>query len=506
MSSTADHNANSQLIVAGSPDGADTNGCLLCLFDSTGVLNIAGISGGGSSNWINGPTGIAQYASADSPVEYIVQDSSQSTLMNLSVASYTATEVVLASTMTADQMARIHYGMYVMSNSIDPSITTPKFSAKRNLPNVNFYASTVVSVEDNTHIKVSGWAVPGAGNGATNQVPNVRTLDTSWTNFGMPTVGIGARTNTSAINWVINFTTKNTWLNNYENEIDVLGDPGLAAGRQRIHELTMTYQGPTPSADSWALNLNTYSLPVQIHMETNPTGYGIHSNSFITRGNGGVSSTVPTAEMSESAAFADGANNMRLVSWLTQDTTITGYKGVSAHTGLMVDGVMGNVGIPQAQVIYDPFLPGYSTNSTGTLAFADYDGIEFAIENSNPTVTKAHYLALQQRDWSSGSASPMLQAVSASQLNLRDTGGNGITFDTYALNVTTAITSGGLIATGDINTTGTIYATVFHENLTTPASSSAPCRAGQFTDDTNYHYVCVATNTWKRIALTGDTW
>jgi hypothetical protein len=24
---------------------------------------------------------------------------------------------------------------------------------------------------------------------------------------------------------------------------------------------------------------------------------------------------------------------------------------------------------------------------------------------------------------------------------------------------------------------------------------------GQYTDDANYHYVCVATNTWKRVAL-----
>jgi hypothetical protein len=41
----------------------------------------------------------------------------------------------------------------------------------------------------------------------------------------------------------------------------------------------------------------------------------------------------------------------------------------------------------------------------------------------------------------------------------------------------------------------------FQEVLYTPASSSAACTAGQFTDDANYHYVCTATNTWKRVAL-----
>jgi hypothetical protein len=37
--------------------------------------------------------------------------------------------------------------------------------------------------------------------------------------------------------------------------------------------------------------------------------------------------------------------------------------------------------------------------------------------------------------------------------------------------------------------------------LHTPASSSEACTAGQFADDANYHYVCVAANTWKRVAL-----
>ena len=37
--------------------------------------------------------------------------------------------------------------------------------------------------------------------------------------------------------------------------------------------------------------------------------------------------------------------------------------------------------------------------------------------------------------------------------------------------------------------------------LRTPASSSAVCKVGEFWDDANYHYVCVATNTIKRAAL-----
>jgi hypothetical protein len=48
---------------------------------------------------------------------------------------------------------------------------------------------------------------------------------------------------------------------------------------------------------------------------------------------------------------------------------------------------------------------------------------------------------------------------------------------------------------------GNMQAYAYQETLHTPASSSEVCTAGQFTDDANYHYVCTATNTWKRAAL-----
>ncbi len=42
---------------------------------------------------------------------------------------------------------------------------------------------------------------------------------------------------------------------------------------------------------------------------------------------------------------------------------------------------------------------------------------------------------------------------------------------------------------------------VFRIDMATPASSTAPCAAGQTTFDANYQYDCVAANTWKRAAL-----
>jgi hypothetical protein len=49
---------------------------------------------------------------------------------------------------------------------------------------------------------------------------------------------------------------------------------------------------------------------------------------------------------------------------------------------------------------------------------------------------------------------------------------------------------------------GTLTAATAVVALHTPASSHEACTPGQFADDANYHYVCVAANTWKRVALT----
>ncbi|GBQ72556.1 hypothetical protein AA103196_3095 [Ameyamaea chiangmaiensis NBRC 103196] len=49
-----------------------------------------------------------------------------------------------------------------------------------------------------------------------------------------------------------------------------------------------------------------------------------------------------------------------------------------------------------------------------------------------------------------------------------------------------------------------VRAPTYYETFITPASSTAACTQGQFGDDANYHYVCTATDTWKRVALA--TW
>lgn len=491
-----DHNANGQLYLVGQTDGPDGLGCLICVINSGNALpnTMPGISGGSSTNWANGASGIAEYGDADSPMEYLFEQNLPPVLA-LDVASYAADQIVLKSAMSAGQMARIHYGMYVQTNSIDPTLSSPKFSATTGQGALTFYASIVDHVVDSTHITVRGWAVPGSGK--TGDVPDVANLDTAWTNFGKAVVGIGSPTSTSHINWVFDYEAGQSWLRNYENEIDLINNSGQD-GRVRIRGLTMTYQGnSSPSADSWALNLNTAPMPVDIHMEVGPKSVGIESNAFWFHGNAGVSKQGDTWEMMESAAFADAAQNMRLVTWLSQDCATSGYGCVALHQGLIVNGSTGAVSTPQAQLVYDPLLPGHTTNSTGVLALASFGGIDFSLDGGHPTVPQGNFLVFQPSTWTeSSSVAPMLQAASASQLNVRDTSGNGITLNTFGLTVGGEANVGTLVSGGNVKS-----GAYFQETLTTPSSSTANCVAGEFTDDQNYHYVCVTTNTWKRAAL-----
>lgn len=70
---------------------------------------------------------------------------------------------------------------------------------------------------------------------------------------------------------------------------------------------------------------------------------------------------------------------------------------------------------------------------------------------------------------------------------------------------TLAVTGLGTMASQNASavsiTGGNAALTSFSLASTTPASSSATCSAGQISWDASYLYVCTATNTWKRSAL-----
>jgi hypothetical protein len=62
------------------------------------------------------------------------------------------------------------------------------------------------------------------------------------------------------------------------------------------------------------------------------------------------------------------------------------------------------------------------------------------------------------------------------------------------------------VNTGNISCQGTIeiLGNLILQEPSVPATSNAAGAAGQITWDSNYIYICVATNTWKRASLA--TW
>jgi hypothetical protein len=64
-----------------------------------------------------------------------------------------------------------------------------------------------------------------------------------------------------------------------------------------------------------------------------------------------------------------------------------------------------------------------------------------------------------------------------------------------------SIYAGGNTLLGRFSTLGITVPALTETVSNPPSSSNAPCTVGQHTWDVNYEYRCVASNTWKRAAL-----
>jgi hypothetical protein len=63
--------------------------------------------------------------------------------------------------------------------------------------------------------------------------------------------------------------------------------------------------------------------------------------------------------------------------------------------------------------------------------------------------------------------------------------------------------NGNATIRGNLTLTGT---SLVITTPTTPASKTASGIAGQVSWDSSYIYICVATNTWKRVAISNSGW
>ena len=115
---------------------------------------------------------------------------------------------------------------------------------------------------------------------------------------------------------------------------------------------------------------------------------------------------------------------------------------------------------------------------------------DMTISGSNATVNITGNLSVTGNI--SGTVSSSTTASTATTLSTARNIG-GVSFDGSS-----DIDLPGVNTTGNQNTTGNAAGIL---NTTPPSSATSTGTAGEIRWDSNYIYICVATNTWKRVAL-----
>ncbi|MEJ5154170.1 hypothetical protein WH240_03030 [Gluconobacter wancherniae] len=440
--------------------------------------------------------------------------------------TYDSTHAYFAPALPAQELALLRVGMHVMTNSIG---STRAASTHYLQPN-NDYAGEISSISpDGSSITVGGWRVLGAGNTVATQVPSVvGPFDmNTWPGYTHPDIFMGTYTH-AIVNNSMCFLEKreNQNAGDYNSpEGNQFGSPAndceieeadigsqLPDYEGRAKGILVTYNGPNkPSLDSYDF----------MAAGGTPNGYvawnGSQANNFLSDGfyahapngvNSGIDSSTnyvianagDTREMAEfigsSAVQPNGDGSGDKISLVAFESLIQGTQNMGAnpssnvavHWSYLANGTTTDV----SQMIGGQTVT--KGNRKGDIVFnadgAGGIGIYGANQDSGVLVQAAGNVSLQNAGAqviltpSSGSDKPFIYAADGTNLNVANSVGSGVVINSYGF-------SGSVIKAN----------AYFQEVLSTPASSSAACNAGQFTDDAEYHYVCVAQNSWKRVAL-----
>jgi hypothetical protein len=244
---------------------------------------------------------------------------------------------------------------------------------------------------------------------------------------------------------------------------------------------------------------------------------------------GNVSTVKITGGSLGQVLSTDGAGNL---SWVAQSGVGSGVSGTSGFSGFSgFSGAVGASGFSGAAFVGSSGFSGYS-GLNGTAAASGFSGTSgwsglsgFSGTGGTPGGSNTQ---VQFNDGSSfGGNSSLTFNKTTSVLTV---GGNIVSSGTISANSissNTIVTSGTGVSTinssgdillncfggaGQVNSTGNIRASTgangggfvigkIVSNSSAPVSASSTGVAGQIAYDTNYVYICVAANTWKRVSL-----
>lgn len=174
--------------IVGNPWGNYNRGCVLCVFNTNNTFG-----GGGAQAALSGTdfrSGAYAVANGDlaTATYYQFTDNTQ-VRDSLAVVAYTQVSATLSKPLTINQMARMHPGEYITTNSLDPACTVGPDSY--GIP-LDCRMRGYLKSFDATHLYVYGWARMG-GSAAGGQVPStaLKNLDTTFTTMQTPMVFVG---------------------------------------------------------------------------------------------------------------------------------------------------------------------------------------------------------------------------------------------------------------------------------------------------------------------------
>ena len=394
------------ITIRGAPYGYYDTGTLISVVATQNTLfdTRAGINGG----FEQGVPAMAGDPDFDSVLLY-VQPTAMTPRIVASGVAYDACNVYFNPPLTPAQVALLRTSMWIITNSIDPSLPVTYISnplprptgTNPTLPYTRRYASTIVGWAANgTSIQVSGWTVPGSGQTASGQVPGTSNLDTTG-GHTTPTVFIGAPTKQFAQNWFMEYNPTG----NPDSQIHQLTGLEVDLDNNGTDHYQICYQGmvigynsinPNGAAsDGQALKPTDDSFCLLLYGgETMPVGLRTHWFSAAQWDGDGIwipgpaegSPAPPVGSTNLLAEFFQyiDSNIQRLLIWGSRDSNAGqggwpdasrqgGWPDASLRIGLQIGGAKGTLtGAQMGQVVFNP--PGIlgGVGLAGSTAFGLY--------------------------------------------------------------------------------------------------------------------------------------
>lgn len=317
---------------------------------------------------------------------------------NTHAVTFDSSHAYFSPALPPEWISLLRLKMHVMTNIVGANNSDPN---PHNRQPINTWAGEISGwAADGSSITVSGWRVLGSSMGPGNYTPGqatptvpANTYDTTKSNYNnINTLFVGVQTKVFNRNTMCTLDNKsspsdinspkgtlNTQVQECEaDEIDLLNNMDDYKGR--MHGITVSYgSSKKPTDDSYDLGLfGQNSTMLRIWGGANTTD--IWGDAIWVHGDGGVSGTTAgsTQETGELNSYADGTNDMRLVTWNTRNVDKSkqiGYTSQTMDLGYIVDGSRGHItgdgsnqygGTLQSHIEFNP------VNYQGGLALCGY--------------------------------------------------------------------------------------------------------------------------------------